>query len=226
MDMGKYVAVGVLAVIVLAAATYDKPQTKAGDQAAQSGEGEPTEPVYAIDYEQIQEPAAIAPASSEVLPASGEEPRLALGEAPSAAQVIAQASQALEYTVKKGQTLSDVAGELLGDRSKWRQLYEQNKDRLPSPDQIRAGMKLVYEQREASQGQPQPAPAPRASGAIALPASAPRADQGYRVAKGDTLYSIAKKELGSGGRWKEIASLNGIESGQVKVGQRLNLPTK
>ena len=226
MDMGKYVAVGVLAVIVLAAATYDKPQTKAGDQSAQSSEGEPTEPVYAIDYEQIEAPAAIAPESSAILPA-GQEPRLAQGEASSAITVIAQASQALEYTVKKGQTLSDVAGELLGDRGKWRQLYEQNKDRLPSPDQIRAGMKLVYEQRGASQSQPQPAAAPRESGATALPASAPRAGgQGYRVAKGDTLYSIAKKELGSGGRWKEIASLNGIEGGQVKVGQRLNLPAK
>lgn len=225
MDMGKYVAVGVLAVIVLAAATYDKPQTKEAQQAAAQEAGAETEPVYAIDYEQIQEPAAIAPESSATTPVESEAPQLAAGAQPSALETLAQASKALEYTVKKGQTLSDVAGELLGDRGKWRQLYEQNKDRLPSPDQIRAGMKLVYEQVEANQSKP--ASASRTPAATALPASAPRSDQGgYRVAKGDTLYSIAKKELGSGGRWKEIASLNGLDNGQVKVGQRLKMPSK
>ena len=65
--------------------------------------------------------------------------------------------------------------------------------------------------------------------AKALPASAPRPASGgktYTVAKGETLYAISKKTLGKGGRWKEIAQLNGLPEGKVFAGQVLKLPSK
>ncbi|MBM4105579.1 MAG: LysM peptidoglycan-binding domain-containing protein [Phycisphaerae bacterium] len=45
------------------------------------------------------------------------------------------------------------------------------------------------------------------------------------VSEGDTLYSIAQAELGSGARWREIADANpGIDPGSLRVGDRLVLP--
>ena len=53
----------------------------------------------------------------------------------------------------------------------------------------------------------------------------------YTVAKGETLWSIAKEYLDSGFRWKEITTLDGktftAEIAQkLKVGQKLLLPPK
>ncbi|WP_320784208.1 N-acetylmuramoyl-L-alanine amidase [Streptomyces sp. CRN 30] len=49
----------------------------------------------------------------------------------------------------------------------------------------------------------------------------------YKVAKGDTLWSIAASKLGDGARWREIASLNGItDADAISVGQVLKLPKK
>lgn len=47
----------------------------------------------------------------------------------------------------------------------------------------------------------------------------------YTVESGDTLSSIAQKELGSSGRWKEIAELNNLsEPYRIKRGQVLKIP--
>lgn len=45
----------------------------------------------------------------------------------------------------------------------------------------------------------------------------------YRVKKGDTLWGIAEKYLGSGARYKEIQSLNGLKTDLIKVGQKLKI---
>ncbi|SFF23184.1 LysM domain-containing protein [Paenibacillus algorifonticola] len=49
----------------------------------------------------------------------------------------------------------------------------------------------------------------------------------YTVVKGDTLWIIAKKQLGNGDRWKEIQKLNNISDADLKklqVGKVLKLP--
>ncbi len=48
----------------------------------------------------------------------------------------------------------------------------------------------------------------------------------YTVTKGDTLWGIAKKKLGSGPRYKEIKALNGLSSDTICAGQKLKLPAK
>lgn len=47
----------------------------------------------------------------------------------------------------------------------------------------------------------------------------------YTVRKGDTLYSIAQRELGSKGRWQEIAALNG-GSDSLSPGTTIKLPAR
>ncbi|MBB6670284.1 LysM peptidoglycan-binding domain-containing protein [Cohnella nanjingensis] len=49
----------------------------------------------------------------------------------------------------------------------------------------------------------------------------------YKLRSGDTLWKIAKSQLGNGDRWKEIQKVNGLTDAQLKslpVGKVLKLP--
>lgn len=48
----------------------------------------------------------------------------------------------------------------------------------------------------------------------------------YTVKKGDSLWMIAKKHLGRGGRYTEIVNLNGLTGDLIRTGQKLKLPKK
>lgn len=48
----------------------------------------------------------------------------------------------------------------------------------------------------------------------------------YTVKSGDSLWKIAKSQLGDGSRYSEIMSLNGLKSAVIQVGQVLKIPTK
>lgn len=47
-----------------------------------------------------------------------------------------------QYTVKKGDSLATVAKDVYGDASKWKQVYEANKDQVQNPDRIYPGQVL------------------------------------------------------------------------------------
>ena len=57
-------------------------------------------------------------------------------------------------------------------------------------------------------------------------AIAPKEQRTYTVKSGDTLWGIAKKELGSGARYTEIVQLNGLKTSTIYSGQKLKLPEK
>ena len=48
------------------------------------------------------------------------------------------------YTVKEGDTLSEIAQTVLGSSKKVQLLIEYNKDVMPNPDRIKVGMELTY----------------------------------------------------------------------------------
>lgn len=48
----------------------------------------------------------------------------------------------LTYTVESGDSLIKIARKVLGDEKRWPEIFELNKDKLASPDQIQVGMKL------------------------------------------------------------------------------------
>ena len=64
---------------------------------------------------------------------------------------------------------------------------------------------------------------------LALSSLSVLADPGrtHTVVAGETLFSIAQAELGSGARWNEIAVLNGLDAPHViRIGMRLAIPTR
>jgi nucleoid-associated protein YgaU len=63
-------------------------------------------------------------------------------ETGTAAQV-AQARGGRVYTVKKGDTLSEIAQRELGGASRWKEIFEANRDKLKDPDVIMPGQVLT-----------------------------------------------------------------------------------
>ena len=47
------------------------------------------------------------------------------------------------HTVAKGDTLFGLARQYYGDQSKWRTIYDANRNELPDPNRIRVGQRLV-----------------------------------------------------------------------------------
>jgi nucleoid-associated protein YgaU len=69
-------------------------------------------------------------------------------QAPAAAAAAAAAggaptSGARKYTVKPGDSLSKISQEFYGNANHFMKIFEANKDKLPDPDKVRAGMELV-----------------------------------------------------------------------------------
>lgn len=62
--------------------------------------------------------------------------------------------------------------------------------------------------------------------ADASPAPAGDVYETYTVKKGDTLWRIAQKQLGSGSKYKTIMQLSGLSSDKLKAGQVLNIKEK
>ena len=65
-------------------------------------------------------------------------------------------------------------------------------------------------------GSPAPIPVP--------PRAQPRT---HVVVKGDTMWSLAEKYLGSGRRWQEIADANpGVDINKLSIGTKLTIPPR
>lgn len=50
-----------------------------------------------------------------------------------------EAAEFTEYTVKFGDTLSEISQRFLGSQGRYKEIYEANKDRMANPDQLRVG---------------------------------------------------------------------------------------
>ncbi|MBI4342382.1 MAG: LysM peptidoglycan-binding domain-containing protein [Candidatus Omnitrophica bacterium] len=58
------------------------------------------------------------------------------------------------YVVQKGDSLWSIAAnpEIYGKASKWRRIFDANRDLLKSPDRVRAGMTLKIPRGESEDG--------------------------------------------------------------------------
>lgn len=113
----------------------------------------------------------------------------------------------------------------------WDRWHEREGPPPPSPDRalrIRIGGTSSPAAQAAIGPEPprRPTSTPTQSTADPPPPPAP-APRTVVMRSGDTLYDIARRELGSAARAQEIADLNGIsDPGRVRIGQVLKLPAK
>lgn len=84
------------------------------------------------------------------------------------------------------------------------------------------------ESKAAEPAKPRPTPAkPKAKAPLKPPAGAPPASKTYTVKEGDSLWVIARSQLGDARRVNEIARLNGLKAPyKVKAGTKLKLPPR
>jgi nucleoid-associated protein YgaU len=137
------------------------------------------------------------------------------------------------YTVQPNDNYWSISRAVYGTGAYFKALYEHNRDRFPYPDQLRAGD--VIDTPPAAvleQTYPDLCPQPRRSGrgGSLRPRAAPPRPSGrtYVVKEGDTLFDIARAELGRSSRWAELYELNRDQLGDdfdyLTPGMELLLP--
>lgn len=72
-----------------------------------------------------------------------EQPAAATGESEQTLIAGEDAAGARTHVVQKGDTLFKLARRYYNDQSKWRTIWEANRARIPDPNQIEVGTKLV-----------------------------------------------------------------------------------
>jgi nucleoid-associated protein YgaU len=107
------------------------------------------------------------------------------------------------YQVGRGDSLYSIAADLLGSGGRWREIYAANQTAIANGYLLKVGQRLVIPSNRTL------APVQLAS-AKAMPENSPPAPKkgNYRVAPGDSLYTIAARRLGNGERWREIVAMN------------------
>jgi len=191
-----------------------------------------------------------------IVPAPREEPRPGVvqpdGTVKPAAPRLPQV-----HVVEDGESLSLIAQRYYNDSSRYAPIIKAN-PAIQDAHDIRIGMKLVIPDPEAAAATTPPGAATgtHAAGtggltaprAPAVAATQPSRSMGqtaakdrkpgdtpvvhstprYTVRSGDTLYSIARKEMGDQNRWKELHRLNrgviGAEPSDLREGMVLRLP--
>lgn len=112
------------------------------------------------------------------------------------------------HTVVSGDSAFKIARQYLGDGKYWKKIIEANPKAFAADGQVKVGSKVVIPAFEppSSNIKSMPPVEPKPSPTRLAAKPAPR--KPYTIRKGDTLHSIAKRELGSARRADEIMKLN------------------
>ena len=111
------------------------------DNAAASGD-----PIISMSVPASEPPADDSPVTYAPIPASPAEPAQLIQTVPAAASTrtapAKPAGGGRRHTVAKGDTLFSLAQKYYGSRGKWHEIYEANRDVLPSENALKLGMEL------------------------------------------------------------------------------------
>ncbi len=102
--------------------------------------------------------------------------------------------------------------------------FERPANQGESVQKKRASYGQSYYDKYAKAPEVEPAPYEPPISNVEPPTETPL--RTHTVKRGDTLWKIAKKYLGSGLRWTKIAKLNGIQGTLIRTGQVLKIPEK
>lgn len=119
------------------------------------------------------------------------------------------------YEVQPNDSYWVIAARVYGSGAYFKALYEHNRGKYPWADKLKVGDKIATPTIALLQSEyPDLCPRPRShAGANARQAFHPSArpvstGRTYQVREGDTLFDIARYELGKASRWTEIYELN------------------
>ncbi len=138
------------------------------------------------------------------------------------------------YTVEPNESFYSVAVKLYGTGTYYRALMKHNEKQYPS-GLLKPGDTIVAPRaEELAAAYPALCPMPshrdeiERRSAVTLPSNAAPGARRYVVQEGDTLYDIARHELGKAHRWAEIYELNraliGKQFDYLTPGMQLILP--
>lgn len=105
--------------------------------------------------------------------------------APAMAAPVAMSGSTQGYMIQRGDTLMKIAFETYGDLYQWKKIYEMNRDKIPDPNNLVAGVQLTLEQPMS-------------------PVSIERNGERYLIKSGDTLGTISRDVYGTSGKWKRL----------------------
>ena len=139
------------------------------------------------------------------------------------------------YTVQPGDTLWSISEKVYGTGGYFKALAARNRSMLPRSDKLTVGSQVaVPPTSDLEHDFPTLCPRQRKSALVRPQAIPPAATQRransdvYIVAEGDTLFDIARYELGKASRWAEIYELNRDLLGQdfdyLRPGTELVMP--
>jgi nucleoid-associated protein YgaU len=138
------------------------------------------------------------------------------------------------YTVKPNDSFWQISKKAYGTGDFYKALIEHNRQKFPDPSKIRVG-DVVATPTVADLRKNYPVFCPKDRKATSSPyrtaalgAAQSRGQRVYVVSEGDTIFNIARDELGRSARWSEICELNrdllGDDYDHLKPGWKLVLP--
>jgi nucleoid-associated protein YgaU len=140
-----------------------------------------------------------------------------------------------KYTVSPNDNFWIISQKAYGTGAYFKALEEHNREKFPYSDRLRAGDVVSvpgsgYLEKQYPDLCPKPRQAPAAQSPTMAVSLRGRANGGriYKVQQGDTLFDIARYELGKASRWAEIYELNRDQLGNdydfLAPGMELVLP--
>lgn len=185
------------------------------------------EPAHAQEMLPVAEDA---PAIPPEIPDPGAIPIEELLSRPSKAPTEAATSSPGVYVTKPGEGLWQIAARELGNGARWTEIADLNHELIPNPHHLSPGISIRLPERTASEQRPPKQTVQRETTPKEMPPEKPapkpaEPTRRYTVQAGDTLWSIAVRQLGKGARASEIVTLNpGLDPSALSKGMELLLP--
>lgn len=125
------------------------------------------------------------------------------------------------HVVQENETLSQISQQYYGDSNRYRDILKANPE-IKNEHKLRIGDRLLIPDEPVAAAQPASSPAP-----TSRKDETPPKVRTYVVRDNDTLYSIARRMLGDGERWRDLHRWNrkviGPDATKLRKGMVLNL---